>query len=153
MAVRSYYFAYGSNLNPERMTERGVKFYSFKRAFLKNFRLTFDKVCRTFPPSFGCATIRPSFGTKVEGLLYEVDFGQATSRLDRFEAFPDHYGRTFLEVLLPSGEKVWAFTYLAAPDKLKEGLKPHPDYLAHLLKACELGLLSPEYCEFLKTFK
>ncbi len=150
---KACYFAYGSNMNPSRMRERGVKFLSYKRAVLKDFVLTFDKVCRTFPPSFGCATVRPFKGSVVEGILYEVDFVTAVRRLDLFEGFPDHYGRVFLKVLTSEGKTLSAFLYVARPERIREELKPHPEYLTHLLEACRLGLLSEGYCRFLKKWK
>ncbi len=150
---KAYYFAYGSNMNPSRMRERGVKFLSYKRAVLKDFVLTFDKVCRTFPSKYGCATVRPARGSHVEGVLYEVEFSNAVRRLDLFEGFPDHYGRVFLKVLTSEGKNLSAFLYVARPERIREGLKPHPEYLGHLLEACRLGLLSEEYCRFLKRWK
>ena len=132
------------------MRERGVKFISYQRAILKDHRLVFSKLCRLYEGGFGCANIEPSKGEVVEGVLYEVDLKQALSKLDIFEGYPEHYIRKLIKVETPKGQPFEAVVYVAHPSKIKEGLKPHPNYLAHLLEACRLGLLSEEYCEKLK---
>ncbi len=142
------YFAYGSNMNPERMRERGVKFKSFRPAKLKGYRLAFNKACYTFP-GYGCANVEPDPNGVVEGVLYEVLEGLES--LDSYEGYPRHYGRREVEVETPSGEKVKAVCYVAQPAFIKEGLKPHPNYLKHLLKACQLGLLSKSYCKKIES--
>lgn len=132
------------------MEERKVPFYSYRRAMLKDHRLVFNKLCRLYEGGFGCANIEPSKGEVVEGVLYEVDLDRAIPVLDIFEGYPDHYTRKVVGVETPEGETFKAVVYVAHPSKVREGLKPHPDYLAHLLEACRLGLMSAHYCERLR---
>ncbi len=134
-------------MNPARMEERGVEFYSYRRGILKNHRLVFNKLCRLYEGGYGCANVEPSKGDAVEGVLYEVDLEQAIPVLDRYEGYPNHYLREVKEIETPEGEKVEAVVYVAHPSKVREGLKPSPDYLNHLLEACRLGLLSEGYCQ------
>ena len=152
MAQKGYYFAYGSNMNPARMRERGAEFFSYRRGVLKDHRLVFNKLCRLYEGGFGCANIEPHKGEVVEGVLYEVDWEQALPVLDIYEGYPNHYTKEIKKIETPSGEEVEAVVYVAHPSKIREGLKPSPDYLAHLLEACRLGLLSEEYCKKLKSF-
>ena len=147
MEGKSFYFAYGSNTNPARMEDRKVPFYSYRRGILKDHQLVFNKLCRLYEGGFGCANIEPSKGEVVEGVLYEVDLDKAIPVLDFYEGYPNHYTRKIVKVETPEGEIIEAVTYVAHPSKVREGLKPHPDYLAHLLEACRLGLMSPQYCE------
>ena len=149
MEKLGYYFAYGSNMNPERMRKRGVPFFSYRRAVLKDHRLAFNKLCRLYEGGFGCANVEPAKGEVVEGVLYEVDLSEAIPTLDYYEGYPNHYERKVLKVETDDGE-VEAFVYIAHPSKVREGLKPSPEYLYHLLEACRLGLLSESYCERLK---
>jgi gamma-glutamylcyclotransferase (GGCT)/AIG2-like uncharacterized protein YtfP len=86
----------------------------------------------------------------VEGVLYEITDSDLKV-LDRYEGYPSHYERIKVVVGMDSGEKVEAVTYIAKPDKVKDGLKPSREYLSHLLKGCDL--LSEEYCKKLRMWK
>jgi gamma-glutamylcyclotransferase len=151
--MMKFYFAYGSNMNPARLKARGVEFLEMKPAVLKGYRLTFNKICRTYGSSYGCATIEPCEGGKVEGILFELeDPSTAVENLDLYEGYPTHYDRIIVEVETDEGIKK-AFTYIANPWVLGNDLLPHPEYLAHLLVPCKMGLLSEEYCRELKRWK
>ncbi len=52
---------------------------------------------------------------------------------------------------MDDGEEVEALSYVAKPDKVKDGLRPSKEYLNHLLRGCDL--LSREYCQKLKRWK
>jgi len=148
-----YYFAYGSNMNPERMKERGADFKSIKRAVLKGYKLVFNKRSRRYGES-ACANIEPDENSVVEGVLYELKEPEvALKQLDFYEGYPTNYDRIKVVVETDEGEKIEAFTYVAQPEYIDNTLKPSKKYLAHFLKACELGLLSPHYCEKIKKLE
>lgn len=84
----------------------------------------------------------------MEGILYEIQ-DPDIKKLDRCEGYPNHYDRIRARVKLDDGKEVEAITYIARPDKVREGLKPSKEYLDHLLKGCDL--LSEEYCEMLRN--
>ena len=143
-----YYFAYGSNMNPNRMEERGAYFRSYRRAVLKGYKLRFNK--RSIK-GFGCANIEPAENQVVEGVLYELENPEeAINELDYYEGYPSHYGRKVLTVVTEDGEEVDAIVYIANPEVVDDSLKPTKNYLSNLLKACEMGILSEEYCEKLR---
>jgi cation transport regulator ChaC len=145
-----FYFAYGSNMNPERMRERGAYFKNYMRGILKNYRLKFNKRCYTFK-GFGCANVEPAEGEVVEGVLYELEKPrEAIEMLDLYEGYPDHYNRLILEIETEKG-KFPAVVYIAQPWMIDDRLKPHFKYLVHLLEACRLKLLSDEYCKKIKA--
>jgi gamma-glutamylcyclotransferase (GGCT)/AIG2-like uncharacterized protein YtfP len=141
------YFAYGSNMNPERMRERNINFSSREHAILRGWKLEFNKEASRNPKE-GYANIVPDENGIVEGILYEIQDSDL-HKLDRCEGYPKHYCRRDIEVQLDNGQKVMATTYVANPSKVKEGLKPTREYLDHLLKGCDI--LSKEYCKNLKA--
>jgi len=143
------YFAYGSNMDPDRMRERGVNFLKREHAILEGWRLEFHKVSSRNPDE-GYANIVKDENSVVEGILYEINDSDLKI-LDRYEGYPNHYERIKVAVRMDNGEKVEAVTYIAKPDKVKNGLKPSRKYLNHLLKGCDL--LSEEYCRKLRRWE
>jgi len=143
------YFAYGSNMDPNRMKERGINFSKREHAILEGWKLEFNKVSFKNPKE-GYANIVMNENSVVEGVLYEIPDSDLKT-LDRYEGYPSHYGRIKIIVIMNNGEKVEAVTYVAKPDKVKDGLKPSREYLSHLLKGCDL--LSEEYCNKLRRLE
>lgn len=141
------YFAYGSNMNPERMRERGVNFSNREHAILEEWRLEFNKIASRNSKE-GYANIVEDEKSVVEGILYTIQDSDI-EKLDRYEGYPDHYNRIKVRVKLDDGREIETITYIAKPDKVREGLKPSKKYLNHLLKGCDL--LSEKYCEWLKS--
>ena len=66
-----YYFAYGSNLDKERMIERKCAFLSVEKAHLEDFLLIFNKRSQKNPEA-GFGNVIPKKGEIVEGMLYKV---------------------------------------------------------------------------------
>ena len=143
------YFAYGSNMDPERMRIRGVDFSKRERAILEGWRLKFNKVASQ-NPNEGYANIEEDKGSIVEGILYTIPDSHI-EKLDKYEGYPNHYVKSTVIVKLDSGERVKAITYIANPEKVRDDLKPSKEYLQHLLKGCDL--LSEEYCEKLRNWE
>lgn len=126
------YFAFGSNLDPVRMKQRGVAFTSRQKALLGDYELAFNKMNHQRPGS-AFANIMPKPGGVVEGLLYEID-EQGLKNLDKYEGVPKHYTRKEVTLWLPeTNEKVRAVTYIAQKKMVQKGLKPTKIYLSHLL--------------------
>jgi gamma-glutamylcyclotransferase (GGCT)/AIG2-like uncharacterized protein YtfP len=144
---RYYYFAFGSNMNIQRMRDRGVPFLARCSGLLPGYRLTFDKVA-TAPQGAGYATIQPDPASAVEGVLYQV-LWMSIRLLDRYEGVPIHYERVVRNVRHPNGSPVPALVYIAHPDRVQAGLRPPMAYLRHLLAGRDL--LSPAYVEKLKA--
>ena len=143
------YFAYGSNMNSESIIERGVNFSKREHVILENWMLEFNKISSRNPKE-GYANIVKDKKSMIEGILYKVQKSDI-EKLDRYEGYPDHYDRIKVRVKLDDGEEVEAITYVANPNRVKEGLKPCRAYLDHLLKGCDL--LSKEYCERLRKWE
>ena len=131
------YFAYGSNMNPERMKKRIGWQPPLRSAVLEDYQLLFDKVSN----NGGKANIRPLKGEKVEGVLYQVEAKDLLS-LDGFEGVSGgHYARVRLVVNILGEDECIATAYIA----LKTGPENPPtrEYLDHLLAGAEY--LSTEY--------
>ena len=143
-----FYFAYGSNMNPDRMRERGAHFAKRYRHSLPGYSLKFNKLSYKEPRT-GCANIVPDKGGVVEGIVYEITV-EGLYALDKFEGYPVHYDRVRLSLKVGGAEAV-VKTYIAMPDKTKEGLHPARAYIEHLLRAKDF--VSIEYYEFLKNHK
>lgn len=145
---RCWYFAYGSNMNVDRMLERGAPFTQRKRGMMVDHRLVFNKVTSTYP-GHGVANVVPERGFEVRGILYEVDRA-GIAALDGFEGVRGgHYTRVTMPMAMGDGTAVDAFVYVAHPDRVEEGLTPHEDYLYHLEKG--LDLLGEGGAEYLKA--
>jgi len=139
------YFAYGSNMNPSRMRERGVIFYSRQLLILSGYSLKFNKIVSS--PNAGTANIVPCAEDVVEGILYKITW-KGIFNLDKYEHCPTEYDRVKLRVTHTEGVEKEIHTYIAHPHKTREALKPARFYLEHLLQAEDI--LSEDYYNQLK---
>jgi len=147
MPQKVFYFAYGSNMDQDRLRGRINSFHSRKHAILDGYNLVFNKRDSSYPGS-GFANIVKGEG-RVEGILYEID-ETSLKTLDYYEGFPAHYNRIEVEVEC-EGKPLKAWVYVANENKVEEGLKPKKEYLNHLLKGQDL--LSKEYFKKLQAVK
>lgn len=116
------YFAYGSNMNPERIRYRIPEARGLGRAVLKGWKLT-ERLY---------ADIDRARGGRVEGVLYCISETELR-RLDFYEGYPRTYERkaVMVEAHLMGMEKptrVPVLTYVMSEEtkKEREG-KPYPD--------------------------
>ena len=148
----SWYFAYGSNMNPARLVDdrlkpKGVVLGRRVGGRLAGWRLTFDKVARS-PKGSGAGNIVVSSGETVHGTLNEMP-PAGLDVLDVWEGVAGgHYERRTVRVVrADSGETIDAVTYVAL--LVGEGLRPTREYLGHLLAGRDL--LPQIYWEWLKA--
>ena len=142
-----YYFAYGSNMDPCRMRHRVGRVPPRRLAKLFGYKLVFNKVAKGNSTK-GYANIQQCSDSVVCGVLYEIS-KEDIAKLDRYEGFPEHYDRMNVNVETKEGETLRAITYVARPEKTKEGLQPSKAYLGHLLNASDI--LPRWYVEELKA--
>ena len=136
-----HYFAYGSNMNPARVAERGLATHGHVGAVLTDYNLLFDKVSRDHL-DIGHANIAYAPGERVEGLLYELASPSEILKMDPFERAPINYGREVVRVATATSE-LWAWTYFANDAVRQAGRRPSQEYLGHLLAG--EAFLSEEY--------
>lgn len=145
----NHYFAYGSNMNPARVAERGLLVSEARGARLPGYRLTFNKMSRDHS-GHGHANIEFEPRSFIEGVLYKLAHPDEILKMDPFERAPWNYGREIIEV--HSGETtIWAWTYFANPAVHVPGLRPREDYLGHLLAGRDF--LSDEYFDSLLAWR
>lgn len=126
-----HYFAFGSNMNPERVRARGLRFETLAGARLEGFALVFDKSAAEHPGS-GHANIAWAPGETVEGVLYRLVDPDQILVMDAFERTPINYSREVVRVTTVGGSEV-AWTYVANPARRRPNGRPERAYLAHLL--------------------
>ena len=141
----SFYFAYGSNMNPARMRSRGLAFSEAMAGRLEGYALCFDKRAHD-RPGRSYANIRYQRGGVVEGVLYRLAHEDEIWKMDPFEGTPIFYSRERMPVMTARGVQP-AWVYVANPAMREEGLWPSRSYLEHLLAGREF--LSPAYWEAL----
>ena len=145
----SHYFAYGSNMNPNRVRERGIQFTRALSAALAGFELRFDKVAAAVPGG-AHANIGYAPRKTVQGVLYELAHGMEITKMDRFEMAPVNYSRELVCVDTADGP-CWAWTYFANRGVLGAGLLPPRAYLDHLLAGADY--LPDRYLEWLASIE
>lgn len=140
MSDRVRVFAYGSNLDSERMRSRTPSARVLDVASLPEHDLRFHK------RGGDCGTAKAdAFHTgdddhRVHGVVYEIVRDELPD-LDRAEAVGVGYDRVTRRVELGRGDAVEAWVYLAREDQIESGLRPFAWYLEHVRRgAREHGL-------------
>lgn len=132
MAERHYYFAYGSNMNPDRVRKREMPFEEYHPGVLDGYRLVFNKRNERHPGA-ASANVVEAPNDWVEGVLYRLPAPEGIHAMDPFEGYPVRYDRQRLPVW--HGDIIChAWVYLANEEFVADGLKPARWYLEHLLK-------------------
>ena len=140
MIFVSYYFAYGSNMNSERMSARDLQILSACSGWLEGFGLRFNKRSRR-DATLACANVVYAPRERVEGVLYHLATPTEIIKLDPHEGTPFMYSRELFQVqtissLLP------AWTYIANPAVIDNTIRPARWYVEHLLAG--KAFLTPE---------
>lgn len=146
---RVKHFAYGSNMDPKQMNDRGAPFTERRRAVLTGWILKFNKrATKDAMKGEGKGNVVIDPKGIVEGALYSIT-RSGLDGLDLHEGYPTHYDRKELEVRLDDGTRVKAWVYIARPKYVEEGLRPRKDYLDRYLKGNDI--LSAQYYDWLKN--
>jgi hypothetical protein len=125
------YFAYGSNMNPARVRDRGLRVRALLGGSVEDLDLVFDKRSRDHASGHANLVRRP--GHRAEGVLYELRDEAEILRMDPFESAPVNYSREVMNVRTALGT-VPAWTYFANPAVRRAGMRPERAYLDHLLR-------------------
>lgn len=133
--MATWYFAYGSNMNPERMRSRGLLFSEALGGQLTGYELCFNKRAHDRPGT-AYANIRHRQGGVVEGVLYRLAEAGEIFKMDPFEGTPVFYSRERMPVLTTQGV-LPGWVYVANPAWRSDGLRPTRAYLEHLLAGRE----------------
>lgn len=139
--MSSYYFAYGSNMNVQRMQARGLSYTEVLAGSLPGFRLVFNKRAADAPQR-SYANIAYEPGAVVEGVLYRLADDVEILKMDPFEGTPRFYSREIFPISTAAGY-LPGWVYVANPAMVSDGLQPARWYLEHLLEG--KSWLSPDY--------
>jgi cation transport regulator ChaC len=160
-----YYFAYGANMDPEEMEQRGkdapayIKKYNRSlwkdewplqvqaeavgRALLKNHSLNMNKIySKNSDVHF--ASVLPCKDSDVEGVLWKAGEPFMVV-LDHYEGVHQgHYTREIVDVMTKTGEVFKAYVYIGHPDhcpQTNEKGRIHPSYRDTMIRgAVHFGL-------------
>jgi len=148
MSEDVYYFAYGSNLNPERMNIRQAYFKERKLGKLLDFEFVLNK--RRLNGT-AAANIQSKTGETVYGALYTCTM-KTIERLDYFECVhKNEYYRAYVNVILQDNSSIKALTYMGCEDACDNNISTvNKDYLEHIL--CGRDILPLYYISFLESF-
>jgi gamma-glutamylcyclotransferase len=137
----NWYFAYGSNMDADRLFAKrlqpeGVAAGERIAGRLDDWRLVFNKIART-PTGAGVGNIVLAAGDAVHGTLNALP-AKGLEILDRFEGVAaGHYERRTMRVVRSDTKAdVEAITYVAL--KVGDGLRPTREYLGFLLAGRDL---------------
>jgi len=137
---RSLYFAYGANLDADRMKERCPDSDPVSQAWLAGWRFTFAGKSRLWGVG-GVSTLFPEPGGLATGRLYQVSDADLAA-LDVIEGHPEVYRRVSLRVESPRGVRP-AWCYLLTPGTPETA--PTPSYREAVLAAyLALGFELPD---------
>ena len=104
-----FYFAYGSNMNPDRIRQRIPQARLVGTAFILGWRIK-ERLY---------ADIERSAGGRVCGVLYLLTQTEIL-HLDVYEGYPRTYGCVELDALIDPEHKVSAFTYVMTETARRE---------------------------------
>ena len=145
---QEWYFAYGSNMNPQRMAHRGMRMLSAHAAALPGWQLAFNKRAHG-KDGIAYANIVAVDGATVPGVLYAVRSFADIRRMDVFEGWPERYRREQLQVTTEEGSRQRCWVYIANPQWQAANLLPERGYLNHLL--CGRPWLPESHYRWLRT--
>ena len=129
--MSAYYFAYGSNMNADRMIDRGLRFSRALSGQVDHMALAFNKLAADAPHR-SYANVVYARNQVVEGVLYQLDHIDEIYKMDPFEGAPRLYSREIYSVRTEEGE-IPAWVYVANRAMIRDGMKPERWYLNHLL--------------------
>ena len=141
-AGRFQYFAYGSNLHPQRLLGRAPSARVEVTAVLPGHLLRFHKLGRDGSAKCNAYCTGDS-RHRVHGAVYSID-ERHRSALDRAESCGVGYDARVVS-LLSGGHHILAMTYIARQSAVKSGIRPFDWYLDFVLTGARYHDLPEDY--------
>lgn len=143
MTIKHNYFAYGSNMLTERISDRLGTVEQVGIGLLHNYQLVFNRR-GSYSPG-GVASIIPWQGRSVFGVIWELNNKQL-NLLDEIED-PAAYSRRSVSVEMKDGSPVDCLTYIA----FSQGYHPPTKkYLSYLIQGAKEHNLPSRYARNLR---
>ncbi len=117
------YFSYGSNIDLKQMAVRCPAATPVRPVVLDNYRLAF----RGNLGFNGVATILPARSEKVYGLLWRITPADERA-LDRYEGYPNLYGKERITVRDRDGNTYTVMAYIMTREHIREPAEPSEPY-------------------------
>ena len=148
--MKLYYFAYGSNIHPIRLTKR-IKSAQFISAYkLDNYKLKFNKISKD--NSSKCnIELSSNTADKVYGVIYEID-ELDLKKLDLVEGLNKGYIHKAFMLDAKLNKKSF-FTYVAVPEFIDEDNKPYKWYKDMVIAGMEYYIFNPDYINNVKILE
>lgn len=139
-----YYFAYGSNMNLDHMRRMcGWHFHVLGVGMLMDYEFGPDKR--------GYSNIRPKQGSKVFGVLYDLE-QKGLDALDEFEGYPQVFNRIEVTIEDISKAQYKAWVYVENEDQFG-GSEIKQEYLKRVLAGAQENRLPETWIKFLSSFQ
>jgi hypothetical protein len=135
-----YYFAYGSNLHPERLRARVPSAEFVEVAVQPDRAFSF---CKRSVDGSAKATLVPALGSRAFGAVYRIAESEKPL-LDRVEGLGRGYDEHWQGLPLSDGV-VRSFHYFAAPDYVDPSLQPYHWYKELVLAGARFHDLPAQY--------
>ena len=149
MNDRILYFAYGSNMAPERLQARVPSAEGLGVALLRGYQLKFHKSGKD--GSAKCDASRTGdMDDEVHGVLYSMATGELAA-LDGFEGLGHGYERRTVLVERAGGEPVETQVYVAT--HFDPTSHPFDWYLEHVLRGADAALLPEAYVKAIRAVR
>jgi gamma-glutamylcyclotransferase (GGCT)/AIG2-like uncharacterized protein YtfP len=143
------YFAYGSNMSPERLKCRTKSAKMVCMAWLPGYKLAFHKVSDDKSAKADCfETENPD--DLIYGGIFEILKSQEAA-LDLAEGYPKGYGKRSVDVHTEAGLTTVS-TYIAKVISRDNDILPYDWYMQHVLIGAEAFKLPAEYTEVIKNY-
>lgn len=147
MIEHVFYFAYGSNMSVERITERVLSAEKIGVAKLTGYSLKFHKVSND--GSGKCDVLQTNNAENiVYGVLFKLHINDI-EKLDYFERRGKGYERISISTALETGEFCDAETYVAT--NINPVLRPYSWYKEHVMRGAKSNGLPETYISALNT--
>ena len=139
------YFAYGSNMDSNRLYNRIGNFSASERAHLPEYQFQYNKLSYMLNQVY--ANIIPEPNSVVWGVLVGIDELQL-EKLDESEGVENgHYRHETVSVVTDQNIEIEAVTYIAEENWIKDGLKPKDKYRNFCIRGGEEFNLPQEYVD------
>jgi gamma-glutamylcyclotransferase len=138
------YFAYGSNMDNERLFSRIGSADKLDNGMVFGKRLCFNKLGQD---GTGKANLVDDKCGKAFGVLFIVKESDLM-KLDKFEV---GYERKIIEIKSDNNGYIMATSYLA--DCSMDFICPNNEYMKHIIKGADKNDMAPKYIKFLKTIQ
>jgi len=147
---RVLYFAYGSNMSPNVISEVCPSFTFLGIARLDGYRIAFTRYSDNWRG--GVADIIDELGMSLYGVLYEIEEKEVED-LDRKEGYGSKYTKTEVDVvLLPDLYTYAAIVYVVISKESSE-ISPSREYLDTMIEGAKCWGIRRKYISFLESLK